>query len=140
MSTTATRTSSVGLMGHRLAREAGEQVLHGDLGHPVARAHRRRADVRHDQEVGRLEQRVLGRQRLGIGDVECRTGDLARVQREQQRLRIDDRAARGVDEQRGRLHARERGAVDQVAGLGRERDVQGHEVRALEQVREGDPG
>ena len=47
---------------------------------------------------------------------------------------VDDRPAGGVDEDRGRAHARERGGVDQVVGVGGQRAVQGDEVAALEQM------
>ena len=60
---------------------------------------------------------------------------VAGVQRRAQRDLIDDRPARGVDEDRRRLHPLQRGGVDQVAGLGGQRAVQRDEVRALEQLR-----
>ena len=49
MSTTATHGTSAGrvdLVGHRLAVEPGEQVVDGELGHPLARGPGGRADVR----------------------------------------------------------------------------------------------
>ena len=64
-------------VGHRPAGERREQVLDGHLGHPLARAHRGRADVRDDEQVRRLQQRVVRRQRLGVGDVERGARDLA---------------------------------------------------------------
>ena len=40
---------------------------------------------------GRVEQRVVGGQRLGVGDVEGGGGDLAVVQRGRQRGLVDER-------------------------------------------------
>ena len=57
----------------------------------------RRADVRRDDQVRGVEERVAGRRRLGVGDVERRAGDRALVQRREQRRLVDDRAAGGVD-------------------------------------------
>ena len=54
-------------------------------------------------------------------------------QRLSERLLVDDRAARGVDQDRGRSHLRERAGVDQVVGLGRQRAVQRHEVGCSQQ-------
>ena len=66
--------------------------------------------------------------------------DPAFDQRLPQRVLVDDPAAGGVDEQRGRLHARERARVDQVPGVGRERRVEGDDVGALEQLAEREAG
>ena len=77
---------------------------------------RGRADVGDDEQVGRVEQRVVGRQRLGVGDVERGAGEPALAQRVGERVLVDDRAARGVDEDRVGLHARERVGVDRGGG------------------------
>ena len=67
-----------------------------------------RADVRHDQQVRRGQQRVVGRQRLGVGDVEPGAGDLARLTSASRSATWSTvAAARGVDQVRGRLHPRE---------------------------------
>ena len=60
----------------------------------------------------------------------------AGVQGAAERVGVHDRPARGVDQVGGRLHAAQRLVADQPARLGRERGVQGHEVRALEQLLE----
>ena len=83
MSTTATRVMPT-RCGIALAGERGEQVVDGHVGHPRAGAHGGRADVRDDEQVRRVEQRVVGRQRLGVGDVERRR---RRSRRSLQRLR-----------------------------------------------------
>ena len=84
---------------------------------------------------GRSEQRVVGGQRLGVGDVERGARrSVPSLQRRGERALVDDRAARGVDEDRGRLHQPQRFGVDQVAGLLGQRAVDRDEVRALQQL------
>ena len=55
--------------------------------------------------------------RLALVDVECGARDQPLAERPRQRVFVDDRAARGVDENRRPLHPRQRALVDQVAGL-----------------------
>ena len=74
---------------------------------------------------------------LALEHVQGRRSDAALAQCAHQRGLIDDRPARGVDEHRARLHARELRGTDQVARLGRERNVQRHVVGALEQLVKG---
>ena len=66
------RAFIAGGVGERLAGEAGQQVVDGHRGHPLARRVRGRADVRDDEHVRSIQQRVVGRGRLGVGDVERR--------------------------------------------------------------------
>ena len=85
MSTTATRTAHDA--GYRRAGcgsgapvEAREQVVDGELGHPLARGVGRRADVGDDERGwARASSGWSARQRLGVGDVERGAGDLAGV-------------------------------------------------------------
>ena len=78
MSTTATRSTaqaaSAGAdgVGHRPAVERREQVVDRAVGHGGAGRGRGRADVGDDEQVRRLVERVVGRERLGVGDVERR--------------------------------------------------------------------
>lgn len=62
------------------------------------------ADVRRSDNGVQRPEGVGGRQRLGVEDVETGTGNAPRPQRVDERRLVDDRAARGVDQQRGRLH------------------------------------
>jgi hypothetical protein len=55
--------------------------------------------VRRDRHVRQVEQRRVGRQRLGLGDVEDRV-DPAGHALAFERDRVDDRAAGGVDQHR----------------------------------------
>ena len=61
------------------AVEAGEQVVHRHVGHPLAGGHGRRAHVRHHQEIRGIEQRMIARKRLWIRHVQCGAGQLTRV-------------------------------------------------------------
>ena len=63
--------------------------------------------------------------------------DLAGAERIEQRLLVDELAARGVDEADPVLHARERRRVEQARGLAGEREVQRDEVRPGEELFEG---
>jgi hypothetical protein len=58
-------------------------------------------DVRGEEDVGHRAQRRLGRQRLGVDDVEA-GHEVAPSQPVDQGVRVDDRAARHVDEHRAR--------------------------------------
>ena len=91
MSTTATRVSWPGAASaRRRARRAGCRPPSSVICARVPDG--RRADVRDDEQVRRLEQRVVGGQRLGVGDVERGAGDrAARSSARSQRGLVDDR-------------------------------------------------
>ena len=72
-------------------------------------------------------------------DVEPGGADLAVLERRGERRGVDEGAARGVDQDRVRLHRLELGRADQVVRLGARRRVQADDVRALEQLLELDP-
>ena len=57
-------------------------------------------------------------------NVETGGADLARLDAGQQRLGVDERPARGVDDNDALLHLFDGGGVDHVDGLRRERAVQ----------------
>ena len=120
------------LVGHRPAVERGEQVVDREGRHPLPRGVGRRADVGGDDQVGRAQQRVVGRQRLGIGDVERGAGDRRRCAAPRVSAAWSTIGPRAVLMRIARRRiCRQRGRVDQVVGLGRQRAVQRDEVRAL---------
>ena len=82
-------------------------------------------------DVVELEQRP--RVRLLPEGVERRTGDTPRAQRLDQRRLVHELAPCRVDDADSGLRELELANPDQVSRLGRERGVQGHEVRHLEQ-------
>ena len=56
-------------------------------------------------DVGCREKRMILRDgRLGFKHIDARTGNFSGVQGRSQRLGIDDGAARGIDQNGGRLH------------------------------------
>jgi hypothetical protein len=76
---------------------------------------------------------MAGRQRLGPVDVERRP-DAALLKRGEQRRLVDQRPARGIDDDRARLHARElRRADDPRRALG-EHHVQRDRIRRREEL------
>src|SRR5262249_48301369 len=90
--------------------------------------------VRIDDDVLAAAQRVWIGQRLRIRGIERRSGDLSRVERAHQRLRINDGTARAVDQKRRRLHQRESLVADHFPGLRHERRVHRYEVGLLEHL------
>ena len=86
---------------------------------PLARFACAPSGVRRDDQIvqlfGRLNNWMIGRRRLFANDIEGRGGDPFLPQRFDQRRFIDQRAARGVDQERRRFHQREALLVDQVA-------------------------
>ncbi len=93
------------------------------------------ADVRQQQRVRQRAQRMVGRERLDVVDVERRHRRCGRsAQRRDQRRLVDDRPARGVDQVCGRLHGRELLGADQSPAGGRQRHVHGDHVGLGEQL------
>ena len=66
-----------------------------------------------DDAIGRGKQRIVHRDRLGIGDVEARRKDLAAIQSLMEVSRDMNRASRAVDKDRGVFHLLERLGVEQ---------------------------
>ena len=109
------------------AVERRGDLLRDDHARPVLRLAGRRREMRRDDDVVELEQRA------GVGlvdeDVERGAGDLARTERREQSVLVEQRAARGVHDPHAGTHRLERGGVDRAARLGGQRQVQGEEVR-----------
>ena len=118
--------------------ERRHDLLGDDDARAVLGLDRRAGQVRREQEVGRVAQRRVGRQRLLCEDVERGARQVARAQRLDERGLVDERAARGVDEQRTGTQQRQALAVDQAARRGRDRQVQaddvGHGERGLDRL------
>ena len=94
--------------------------------------------MRDDEQVRGLQQRVVGGERLGVGDVERGAADVSAFERASQCLLVDDLATGGVDQDRGRLHRVQLGLADQAFGVASQRHVEADEVglsqRAVEVV------
>src|SRR5476649_2556256 len=86
-------------MGERPTGDETLEVVAGAVGQPALAedAHAAREMTR-DQQVRAGPQRVVARQRLGVGDVEPGAGDPAGAERAAQGRLIDDAAARDIDE------------------------------------------
>lgn len=84
--------------------------------------------VRGHDHVGQLQDRVVPGCRLDLEDVEPGARDAPRAERLVQRLLLDDRSARGVDDVGGLLHQPELVGPDQALGPGAQRAVDRHEV------------
>jgi len=99
--------------------------------------------MRRDDGVLHPSQRVVERQRLGIEHIERRADDPLGLQRLDERRLVDNQPARGVDEERGRLHQRELARADQPGRSWRQDEVDRDDVGATEKIvlgREGDAG
>src|SRR5262245_43453119 len=83
--------------------------------------------------VRHLEQR-RGDVGLMLEHVEAGAGDLPLFQGTRERRLVDDRPARGVDQERGRLHQLQFPLADLMARLGIERRMQRDEIRLREQM------
>src|SRR6266850_352788 len=90
--------------------------------------------MRRAHNVGHREQRMIRRDRFLLVDVERRIPRTSVSQRFKQRAGLDELGARGVDEERARLHASEVLARDAAARLRREPYLQREDVRLLEKL------
>ena len=104
------------------AVERGDDLLGDDHACPVLRLVGRGREMRRDDDLVEPEQRPL------YGSVEntssAAPGELPRLERLDEGVLVDERAARGVDEPRAVPHPRDRVAVDQAARLVRQRRVE----------------
>ncbi len=83
-------------MAEAPARRVPPQVVvedGGDLGRDAGAR-----DMRRDGDIVELPEWMLGRKRLGVEDVQHGPADPPFAQRREQRLLVDDGAARDVDE------------------------------------------
>ena len=81
-----------------------------------------------DPDLRMVPEPAVGRQRLGLEDVEHRVAGLVAVQSGPQRVLVNQAAAADVDQDRARLHGPEEGLVAHAAGLVVERAGQDHDV------------
>src|SRR5262249_27008089 len=116
-----------------LAAEKREDVVDDDVRHLLAHLLDGAAEMRSGDDVGHFQERRR-HVRLVLEYVEARAGDLALLERARQRLLVDDRPARGIDQEGGRLHQREFTGTDLVSGRGQQRRMQRHEIGIPEQL------
>src|SRR4029077_2097980 len=122
-----------------LAAEKREDVVDDDIRHLLTHLHHRAAEMRRGDDVGHFQER---RRHLGfvLEYVEASAGDLALPERSRQRLLVDDRPARGIDQEGGRLHQREFTGTDLVPRRRQQRRMQRHEIGIPEQLIERNIG
>src|SRR5437867_3295968 len=85
--------------------------------------------VRREHHARERDEGIARFERFVVEDVEAGARDLALPERVEQRVALDQRAAAGVDEDRGRLHQRELATPEKAARLGRQTQVECDEVR-----------
>lgn len=89
-----------------------------------------------EDDVVELAQRAFSRERFFSEHIETGAAERSALQSANEGCFVDESAAGGVDEERAGLHLRERGVVDEMAGVGFERDVQRNDVAFREKLRE----
>ena len=118
-------------------QRVGDLVGDGERDGRLGLVGRRAQMGRHDHLL-ELEERVIGRRRLLLEDIERGAGDAARLDRARQRQLVDEAAAGAVDEARARLEARQLGLAEEVPRVPGERRVDRDEVGPREELVELD--
>lgn len=112
-----------------LDADAREAVPHRVPAHPAARLDRRAPNVRQDDALWLLHERVVGADvGLARDDVEARAGEATLLQRGEERIAVDDGAPRRVDDVGGGLHLGKEVGADDALGRRGERAAQDEEV------------
>ena len=89
--------------------------------------------MRGEGNIFHLRQRVIRLQRLGVENVEPDVADVPALERLDQRRLVDQRAARGIDQDRARLHARDALGAQESAGRVIEHQVEGDHIGVRQQ-------
>ena len=106
-----------------LVESFGHDILGGQIRHCGAGLCRTAAEMRHEQHVLEPEQ-IRMDDRLLLVHIERGPRDQSLLQRPGQRLLVDHGTARRIDQVRRALHMGQRAPVDQMPGLGRERNME----------------
>jgi len=109
-------------VGWALALEEGGDVLGGGERHPAAGFGGSGAEMRSEDDIGAFETDVD--ERFLFEDVEASTGDFAGFEGVDECGFVDNRAAGSVNEEGGRLHAKEFGRVEESASIAVKRNMQ----------------
>lgn len=88
-----------------------------------------------EDDVVELAQWAVGRERFFGEHIETGAAERSALQGANERCFVDESAAGGVDEEGAGLHLRERGIVDEMAGVGFERNMQRNDVAFREKLR-----
>ena len=117
--------------------QAIDEVLGGHNAHGAPGEDGCAADVGGEGYVVHGHQGVVVGYGLGVDHVEGCAADPALTEGLDYRVGVDNRAAGDIDQDGGRLHLSQGVGVDEVAGLGGQRAVQGHVVGLGQEVVEG---
>lgn len=135
------------LVAQRLAGGISADAFQGGLSDSCQRFFGEEGLVARHQDIGKCQQALedvvvddlTGKiveedARLLLIDIERNTAQPARLERLDQRGTVDRRTATGIDQNQIGPRCRQDAAIDQMAGLGRERAVQGDNIRFAKQV------
>ena len=115
--------------------------LHSDSGDRLAQRadcpRTDRSNVRCKNHLGQAADGVVDGNRLGIKHVQRRSRQMPRLQRGQQGIGIDQVTPSHVDQHTSPGHLAQGGRVDDPPGLRRRRTMQRHNLRLLQQLRQG---
>jgi hypothetical protein len=92
-----------------------------------------------DQDSPLVQDRTIGRWWFDREHIDSGPSDRASSDSGNERVDIDHFAARGVDQERSRLHLRQGGGVDDLSCFWQQRDVEGEKVGYAQQCLEVDP-
>ena len=84
--------------------------------------------MRGEDDLVRIAQRAIIRQRFFFKDIECRAGNVTAVDRFDQRRLIDDTAARHIENAGAFFHLRQLFAPNEIGRLWRQRHMNGQEI------------
>ena len=121
-----------------LAQSSVEGDLSSDLSHASTGGNGSGGNVRKNDHVGHLEERVIGLHGLGLGDIETSSANDSLLEGLGEVLVVHDGTTRGVDDDGVLLHHLELLHVEHVLGVLVEGGVHRDEVRSLQQILEGD--
>src|SRR5262249_15202603 len=119
---------------HRLAVEEGPDVVDDVAEIQAIVFHADVTKVGGDDRVIQSAKWVIEGQRLDVEHIQPGSGDPVLLKHAQQRLFVDDRATRGIDDVGGRLHQSELLRADQAARTVGELHVDGDKIRVAKQV------
>jgi hypothetical protein len=90
-----------------------------------------------EYDVADASQRMTGRQRLGIEDIETRPGDAISLESADKCALVDDAATRGVNEERLAPEQADAPRVEEFTGRGVERAMDRNDIGAPQKIVEG---
>ena len=87
-----------------------------------------RGDMRRDDDVGPMQQGMIGRQRFRLGHIEPGSEQTSSIERVEQRIAVHETATGGVDEHHTALHLQELVDADHASRRVAQRHMQGDDI------------